>query len=179
MPAGFDLRVILCIQSLTKADWRFSVLLKGPLSMSNVEVGATGSEETLRFATEIVSAYVQFNPLPAGQLAQMIREVHETLSSLGGGVSGNGERQKPAVPLKRSITPEYIVCLEDGKKLKMLKRYLRSRYDLSPEEYRAKWGLPADYPMVAPNYAEQRSQFAKQIGLGRTATKRRTRRKAA
>ena len=100
----------------------------------------------------------------------MIKSVHGTL----GGLSGRRRRDgggshKPAVPIKRSITPEYIICLEDGKKLKMLKRYLRSNYNLTPEEYRAKWGLPADYPMVAPNYAKQRSDFAKKIGLGRTA----------
>ena len=145
--------------------------------MSNVEgSAASSSDEMLRLATDIVSAYVQFNPLPAGQLAQMIRDVHDTLASLAGAAPSSTERQKPAIAIKKSITPEYIICLEDGKKLKMLKRYLRSRYDLSPEEYRAKWGLPADYPMVAPKYAEQRSQFAKQIGLGRTATKRRGRR---
>ena len=145
--------------------------------MSDMEASpSTSNEETLRLATEIVAAYVQFNPLPAAQLAQMIRDVHETLSGLAGAGSPAGDKLKPAVPIKKSITPDYIICLEDGKKLKMLKRYLRSRYDLSPEEYRAKWGLPADYPMVAPNYAEQRSQFAKQIGLGKTATKRRTRR---
>lgn len=145
--------------------------------MANIDGDtAPGSEEMLRLATDIVSAYVQFNPLPAGQLAQMIRDVHDTLASLAGAPAVAAERQKPAIPIKKSITPDYIICLEDGKKLKMLKRYLRSRYDLSPEEYRAKWGLPADYPMVAPKYAEQRSQFAKQIGLGRTATKRRTRR---
>jgi predicted transcriptional regulator len=85
--------------------------------------------------------------------------------------------QKPAVPVKKSIHPEYIVCLEDGKKLKMLKRYLRSRYGLSPDDYRAKWGLPADYPMVAPNYAAQRSEFAKKIGLGRTASSKKGRRR--
>ena len=145
--------------------------------MTNVdEDGTQNNEETLRLATDIVSAYVQFNPLPAGQLAPMIREVHETLASLAGATVANSERQKPAISIKKSITPDYIICLEDGKKLKMLKRYLRSRFDMSPEEYRAKWSLPADYPMVAPKYAEQRSQFAKQIGLGRTATKRRARR---
>jgi predicted transcriptional regulator len=134
----------------------------------------------LRLATGIVSAYVQFNQLPAGQLAQMIRDIHATLASLsGGGVAHDPEKHKPAVPIKKSITPDYIVCLEDGKQLKMLKRYLRTRYDLSPDAYRLKWGLAADYPMVAPNYAQQRSQFAKQIGLGRTATKRRGRKKAA
>jgi predicted transcriptional regulator len=143
------------------------------------DASTSNNDEMLRLATDIVSAYVQFNPLPAGQLAQMIREVHGTLSGLAGSAPVANERQKPAVAVKKSITPEYLICLEDGKKLKMLKRYLRSRYDMSPEEYRAKWGLPPDYPMVAPKYAEQRSQFAKQIGLGRTATKRRGRGKRA
>ena len=88
------------------------------------------------------------------------------MSSVGQGDTGNEIKADPAVPVRRSITPDYIVCLEDGKKLKMLKRHLRSAYDLSPDDYRAKWGLPADYPMVAPNYAKQRSEFAKKIGLG-------------
>ena len=148
--------------------------------MPEIETSAaSNNDEILRLSTDIVSAYVQFNPVPAGQLAQMIRDVHDTLAGLAGSAPHASEKLKPAVPIKKSVTPEYIVCLEDGKKLKMLKRYLRSRYQLSPEEYRAKWGLPADYPMVAPKYAEQRSQFAKQIGLGRTATKRRGRKRAA
>jgi predicted transcriptional regulator len=149
--------------------------------MSNQDQNASRNpEEMLRLATGIVSAYVQFNQLPAGQLAQMIRDIHGTLASLSGGAAAHDpEKHKPAVPIKKSITPEHIICLEDGKPLKMLKRYLRTRYGLSPEEYRLKWGLAADYPMVAPNYAQQRSQFAKQIGLGRTATKRRGRKKAA
>jgi len=105
------------------------------------------------------------------ELPGMIKSVHTTLGGLS--VSGGAEMttaQKPAVNVKKSVTPEYIVCLEDGKKLKMLKRYLRSRYSMSPEEYRSKWGLPADYPMVAPNYAAQRSEFAKKIGLGKSST---------
>ena len=134
-------------------------------------------EELLRLATDIVSAYVSFNQLPAGQLGEMLRDIHGALSSLANAEEPAAEALKPAVPVKKSITPDYLVCLEDGKKLKMLKRYLRSRYDLSPEEYRAKWGLPLDYPMVAPNYAEQRSAFAKQIGLGKGSPKRRGRRK--
>lgn len=149
--------------------------------MSNAEQNAArGSEDLLRLATGIVSAYVQFNQLPAGQLAQMIREIHGTLAGLSNGAEHHEvSAHKPAVPVKKSVMPDYIVCLEDGKKLKMLKRYLRSRYDLSPEAYRLKWNLPADYPMVAPNYAKTRSDFAKKIGLGRTATKRKGRRKAA
>ena len=137
------------------------------------------SDEMLRLATGIVSSYVQFNQLPAGQLAQMIRDIHDTLASLSSGIALPDTDKKPAVSIKKSIMPDYIVCLEDGKRLKMLKRYIRSRYNLTPEAYRLKWNLPADYPMVAPNYAKTRSDFAKKIGLGRVAVKRRGRRKAA
>jgi predicted transcriptional regulator len=137
--------------------------------MATVDTSAHKSDELLKLASDIIAAYVSNNPVPVSELPGMIKSVHATLGGLGGGAHGDGvTSQKPAIPVKRSITPEYIVCLEDGKKLKMLKRYLRSNYKLSPEEYRAKWGLPADYPMVAPNYAAQRSEFAKKIGLGRT-----------
>jgi predicted transcriptional regulator len=129
------------------------------------------NEEILRLTSEIVAAYVNKNPIPAADLPSIIKSVHGTLGGLSGAAGGDGAAgQKPVVPVKKSITPEYIICLEDGKKLKMLKRYLRSNYSMTPEEYRAKWGLPADYPMVAPNYAKQRSDFAKKIGLGRTST---------
>lgn len=122
----------------------------------------------LKMAVTIVSAYVGNNPVPADQVPDVINTVYSSLNGLAGGNgSGSAEPLKPAVPVRRSITPDYLICLEDGKKLKMLKRHLRAVYGLSPEEYRAKWGLPADYPMVAPNYAKQRSAFAKQIGLGR------------
>jgi len=136
------------------------------------------TENLLRLATDIVAAYVSNNPVPVGELPSMIKSVHATLGSLAG--TGGGDiatSQKPAVPLKKSITPEYLICLEDGKKLKMLKRYLRSRYALTPDQYRAKWGLPADYPMVASNYAAQRSEFAKKIGLGRSAPATKSRRR--
>ncbi|HVP83758.1 MAG TPA: MucR family transcriptional regulator [Rhizomicrobium sp.] len=138
--------------------------------MASHENTAARAEDLLKLASDIVSAYVSNNPVPAADLPNMIRSVHATL----GGLSGEGGNEgipgghKPAIPVKKSITPDYIICLEDGKKLKMLKRYLRSNYDLTPEEYRAKWGLPADYPMVAPNYAAKRSEFAKKIGLGRS-----------
>jgi len=99
----------------------------------------------------------------------MIKSVHAALSELAGLQGEAQTQQKPAVPVRRSVTPDYVVCLEDGKKLKMLKRYLRGSYNLTPEQYRAKWGLPADYPMVAPNYAKKRSEFAKKIGLGRSS----------
>ncbi len=136
---------------------------------------AKGSD-LLKLATEIVAAYVSNNPVPVGELPGMIKSVHTTLGSLSGVPSAEVvTNQKPAVPLKKSITPEYLICLEDGKRLKMLKRYLRSRYSLSPDQYRAKWGLPPDYPMVASNYAAQRSEFAKKIGLGKPVAKGRRR----
>lgn len=134
------------------------------------EMENTKGNDLLKLASDIVAAYVSNNPVPVSELPAMIKSVHLTLGNLQGGVAGEiATTQKPVVPIKRSITPEYLICLEDGKKLKMLKRYLRSRYGLSPDQYRAKWGLPADYPMVASNYAAQRSEFAKKIGLGRSA----------
>jgi predicted transcriptional regulator len=121
--------------------------------MSNLSDSHGGkADDLLKFASEIVAAYVSNNPIPVSEIPAMIKSVHATLGGLAGGVSTETPTAlKPAVAIKKSVTPEFIICLEDGKKLKMLKRYLRSRYDLTPEEYRAKWGLPADYPMVAPN----------------------------
>jgi len=147
--------------------------------MSNLSDSNGGKgDELLKFASEIVAAYVSNNPIPVAEIPAMIKSVHATLGGLAGGApSETPTALKPAVAIKKSVTPEFIICLEDGKKLKMLKRYLRSRYDLTPEEYRAKWGLPADYPMVAPNYAAQRSEFAKKIGLGRTAPATKSRRR--
>jgi predicted transcriptional regulator len=123
-------------------------------------------DELLRMTTQVVSAYVGNNAVPETQISDVIQSVFGSLEGLGNGDAGP-TKQKPAIPIKRSITPDHIVCLEDGKKLKMLKRYLHTAYNMTPKEYRAKWGLPADYPMVAPNYAKQRSAFAKQIGLGK------------
>lgn len=144
----------------------------------NSENNGLRSDDILKLATEIVAAYVSNNPIPVSEVPAMIKSVHSTLGGLGGGLSGEIQlSQKPAIPVKRSVNPDFIVCLEDGKKLKMLKRYLRSNYGMTPEEYRSKWGLPADYPMVAPNYAAQRSEFAKKIGLGRTASSSGRRRK--
>lgn len=139
--------------------------------MSNLnDTHLSRTDEILKLASDIVAAYVSNNPVPVADLPGMIKSVHTTLGGLTSATSSDtASTQKPAVPVKKSITPEYIVCLEDGKKLKMLKRYLRSRYSLTPDEYRTKWGLAADYPMVAPNYAAQRSEFAKKIGLGRSA----------
>jgi len=128
---------------------------------------------------DIVSAYVSKNVLPATQIPEVINTVFSSLTGLNGQPREvQAEPQKPAVPIRKSVTPEYIVCLEDGKKLKMLKRHLRSTYGMTPDEYRTKWNLPPDYPMVAPNYAAQRSEFAKKIGLGRSSG-RQTRRKAS
>jgi len=147
------------------------------------DIGATGSAreaEMLNLASSIVAAYISNNPVPAGELPGLIRDVHRTLAGLaGGGRNEATTTQKPAVPIKKSITPSHIICLEDGKKLKMLKRYLRGSYNLTPEQYRAKWGLPRDYPMVAPSYSTQRSDFAKKIGLGRARAKTSSRRKRA
>ncbi|WP_353859434.1 MucR family transcriptional regulator [Azospirillum formosense] len=134
--------------------------------------------ELLRMTADIVSAYVSKNVLPAQQIPEVINTVYSSLTGLNTQPREvPSEPLKPAVPIRKSVTPEYIVCLEDGKKLKMLKRHLRSTYNMSPDEYRARWSLPPDYPMVAPNYAAQRSEFAKRIGLGRSSG-RQTRRKA-
>ena len=125
-------------------------------------------EDLLRMTADVVAAYVSNNTLATGQLADVIHAVYNSLRGLEGQVAEPpAEPLKPAVPIRKSITPDFLVCLEDGKKLKMLKRHLRSTYNLTPDEYRAKWNLPPDYPMVAPKYAEQRSEFAKKIGLGR------------
>jgi len=125
-------------------------------------------DELLRMTAEVVAAYVRNNALPTGQLGDVINTVYQSLRSLDGkGGETKIEPLKPAVPIRKSITAEYLICLEDGKKLKMLKRHLRSTYNMTPDDYRQKWALPPDYPMVAPNYAEQRSAFAKKIGLGR------------
>ncbi len=130
------------------------------------------SDEILRMTADVVSAYVSKNPLPANDLPSVISAVHLSLSGLDLTPGGGKAALNPAVPIKKSITPDFIVCLEDGKKLKMLKRHLRTAYNLSPDQYRSKWQLGPDYPMVAPNYAKRRSEFAKQIGLGRKPGKR-------
>lgn len=130
--------------------------------------------DTLHLATDIVSAFVTNNTVSAERLPSLLQEVHDAVKALAAGGTASAGAQEPAVSVKKSVTPDYVICLEDGKKLKMLKRYLRTQYNLSPEEYRRKWNLPADYPMVAPNYAKRRSEFAKQIGLGRIAGERRS-----
>lgn len=133
------------------------------------------SSDALRLSVDIVASYLTNNSVSAGLIPDLIRSVHGSLITLGQteAPAKPAERQKPAVPISRSVNEDYIVCLEDGKRLKMLKRYLRSRHNLTPDEYRRKWGLPPDYPMVAPAYATRRSEFAKQIGLGRGVRRQR------
>lgn len=127
----------------------------------------------IELAAEIVSAYVSNNSVSTTELPQLINDVHNALARINGtAIEAPAEAPKPAVTVKKSVTPDHIVCLEDGKKFKSLKRHLRTQYNMTPEEYREKWGLPADYPMVAPNYAEARSQLAKKMGLGQQRRKR-------
>lgn len=135
--------------------------------------GAPSQDQLLRFATQIVTAYLSNHQLSHGDIPDVIRDVHGALRSLAEATTESEAPQEPAVPIQRSVTPEYLVCLEDGRKLKMLKRHLRSAFGLTPEQYRAKWGLGPDYPMVAPRYAQERSEFAKQIGLGQRGDRNR------
>lgn len=126
----------------------------------------------IELAASIVSAYVSNNSVAASELPHLINDVHAALKRVAEGGDGQREPQRPAVPVKRSITPEYLVCLEDGKKFKSLRRHLRSQYGMTPEQYREKWDLPPDYPMVAPNYAAKRSALAKRMGLGQQRERR-------
>ncbi len=130
----------------------------------------TKTEDVLALTAKIVAAHVSHNTVPLTELPGLIHQVHQALRGVGHAVA-SAARPEPAVPIKKSVRPDHIVCLEDGKKLKMLKRHLKTVYNLTPEQYRERWGLPADYPMVAPNYAKQRSQLARDLGLG-TKSKR-------
>jgi len=128
----------------------------------------------IELTASIVSAYVSNNLVPSAELPALIGQVHSALTRVSsGGAEALGEGLKPAIPIKKSITSDYIICLEDGKKFKSLKRHLRTQYNLTPEQYREKWGLGSDYPMVAPNYAAARSRLAKQMGLGQQRPRRR------
>lgn len=148
--------------TVQNADWRGSI------------------DIVLRLSARIVGAFVAHNSVPVADVSGLLKSVHAMLRSLmDSAVPDMGGAPKPAVSIRKSVASDYLVCLEDGKRLKMLKRYLRSRYQLSPEEYRARWGLPLDYPMVAPNYSAQRSQFAKRIGLGRSSSRTKQRRRSA
>ena len=135
-----------------------------------METESAQNELLITLTSDIVAAHVSNNSVAVSDVSSLIQNVHAALSALNQPVEAPEVRPKPAVSIRASIKPDYIVCLEDGKKLKMLKRHLMTHYQMTPEDYRAKWNLPADYPMVAPNYAEQRRNLAKKIGLG---TKRR------
>ena len=128
-------------------------------------------QELLALTTEIVSAHLSNNTLASQEIPGLIEKIYKTLASVNGEAApvSSTERPQPAVPIRKSVMPDYLVCLEDGKKLKMLKRHLMTAYKMTPEQYRDRWGLPTDYPMVAPNYARQRSKLAKDIGLGTKA----------
>jgi len=133
----------------------------------------TTSRNFIELTADIVSAYVSNNTVPAGEIPALINQVHGALLRVSSGHSDvSTEPLKPAVPVKKSIAADYIICLEDGKKFKSLKRHLRTQYNMTPEQYREKWSLPPDYPMVAPNYAAARSQLAKQMGLGQQRRRR-------
>ena len=123
-------------------------------------------DDLLTLTTEIVSSYLSKNTVAVNDIPGVIEQVFKALANVNTDSPISGDRPQPAVPIKKSVMPDYIICLEDGKKLKMLKRHLKTAYNMSPEEYRERWGLPSDYPMVAPNYAKQRSKLAKDIGLG-------------
>lgn len=131
---------------------------------------AIGENDLLALTSDIVSSHVANNSVSVGDVPQLIQSVYNTLAALARPQAAPEPRAEPAVPIRQSVKPDYIVCLEDGKKLKMLKRHLKTAYGMTPEQYRAKWGLPPDYPMVAPNYAEARRALAKQIGLGTSRT---------
>ncbi|MCC2978147.1 MucR family transcriptional regulator [Sphingomonas sp. PL-96] len=131
-----------------------------------MEVQQPPVDTLIAYTADIVAAHVSNNSVSLADLPSLIQNVHGALITLGGAHAEPQAKQEPAVPIRASVKPDFIVCLEDGKKLKMLKRHLMTHYQMTPEQYRAKWGLPADYPMVAPNYAEQRRTLAKAIGLG-------------
>lgn len=141
-------------------------------SQSISEMPESKSEDLLALTAQIVAAHVSNNPVPLGDLPGLIHQVHQALRGVRT-PPAVGARREPVVPIKKSVTPDYIVCLEDGKKLKMLKRHLKTAYNLTPEQYRERWELPPDYPMVAPNYAKQRSQLARDLGLGTKSKRRR------
>ena len=145
-------------------DWRFF----GDGIMTDAGSDKVTRDDLLRMAVDVVAAYLSNNQVSTVQIPEIINSVYNSLTSLEvESVEITTEVPKPATSIRKSVTPEYLVCLEDGKKLKMLKRHLRTNYNMTPEDYRTKWNLPPDYPMVAPNYARQRSEFAKKIGLGK------------
>jgi predicted transcriptional regulator len=156
------------LQNDRRTRYSLAILILERKTMSDVSSGG----DLLGLTAEIVSAHVSNNPVSVNDLPTLIVEVHRTLASLGTAPARvEAEKKMPAVAVKKSITPDYLICLEDGKKLKMLKRHLQTSYGMTPDQYRDKWGLPPEYPMVAPNYAKHRSSLAKQIGLGTQSRK--------
>jgi predicted transcriptional regulator len=154
-------------ESLNTAFGVWAIVVGSPSMSEQISEKAT-RDDLLRMAVDVVAAYLSNNQVATAQIPEIINSVFNSLTSLEADeVETTADHPKPAAPIRRSVTPDYIICLEDGKKLKMLKRHLRTNYNMTPEDYRAKWNLPADYPMVAPNYARQRSEFAKKIGLGK------------
>lgn len=153
---------------------RSNELILGPTNMDNTESPVRNDEMLIELTADVVAAYVSNNPVPVGELPNLIADVHAALGRVGTTTEQvPAEKPKPAVNPKKSIHDDYLICLEDGKKFKSLKRHLMTHYGLTPDQYREKWGLDATYPMVAPNYAEARSQLAKKMGLGRKRTARR------
>lgn len=146
-----------------------SLKLKNKVNYMDDQRGS--KEELMGLTANIVSSHVSNNKVEVSELPTLIQSVYSTLTGLNDKNGGAGEKPRPAVPVKKSIMPDYLICLEDGKKLKMLKRHLKSQYDMTPDEYRERWNLPVDYPMVAPNYADQRRLLAKKIGLGKANKK--------
>ncbi len=146
--------------------------LSGPATPPETPRVTGPGGDVLSHTSRIVAAHVSNNRVETDELPGLIERVYEALAAVGEAAETGPGAATPAVPIKKSITPDYLICLEDGKKLKMLKRHLKTAYNLTPEEYRERWGLPSDYPMVAPNYAKQRSRLAKQIGLGTKLTSR-------
>jgi predicted transcriptional regulator len=161
-----------CYEERVQSEPYISLNMLSEGIMSDTE----SQEASLELVSKIVVAFVSNNSVPTSELSGLIRSVHDALSHIG---ERPVQSREPAVPIRRSVQPNFIVCLEDGKKLKMLKRHLRTAFGLSPQEYRAKWGLPEDYPIVAPKYAKRRSELAKKIGLGRKPGERPKARKRA
>ena len=141
--------------------------------------GEPNTNMCLRYAADIVVAYISHHKIPPHQLPELCSAVYAAVRDLSTGDDNQTESPQPAMPISKSVTPEFLICLEDGKKLRLLKRYLRTHYDMSPEEYRRKWGLPLDYPMIAPNSSRKRSQTAIKNGFGRTPGRSRKKRKKA
>lgn len=140
-------------------------------NINKTQVDMPSTTDLLDLTTEIVSAHVSNNTVKSEDLPALIQKIYKTLAEVGSAHFKAFSRPEPAVSIKKSVSPEYIICLEDGKKLKMLKRHLKTAYNMTPDEYRERWGLPMDYPMVAPNYAKQRSHLAMKIGLGTRSRK--------